>query len=362
LPAALLIACVGPVSGWLWPEFNWDMLAYIGIAQAWILQDPQTAHAAAYLDAARFAHAHGLEAAYNLLSHGSVYRQTLANDPEAFSEVLRFYRLRPLYEALVIAIGRAGGSFAAATIIISCVSVLAANLAVLWFAIARTGWRAGVVLSAAFALSPPIMTVAGYSTADALGTAFVTFAAIAWMRGWPLLGATILLVSVGARSDFAVTNLIVAAVLLAARLAGVWRVPAASLVLLALSYPLAHIIESVGGAYPFMVLYYNTFVAFLLHPAHPGALAIPPRRFISALYWGIVKGLANGAYAWPLIPALFIGARAWFAPPALFALAFIIALGLRIVVFPEPDIRLVAPIFAVVYVVFIQVRKEAVLF
>jgi hypothetical protein len=38
------------------------------------------------------------------------------------------------------------------------------------------------------------------------------------------------------------------------------------------------------------------------------------------------------------------------------------ALAARIVVFPEPDIRLVAPIFAVVYVVFVESRKEVVLF
>jgi hypothetical protein len=361
LPVALLIACLGPVSGWLWPEFNWDMLAYIAVAQAWLLPDPSAAHAGAYLDAARFAQAHGMVSAYNLLAHGSAYRETLANDPIAFDEVLRFYRLRPLYEALVIAVGRASGSFAAATIIISSSSVLAANLAMLWFAIARAGLLTGVALFAGFALSPPIMTVAGYSTADALGTAFVTFAAIAWMRGQPILGAAILLASVGARSDFAVTNIIVAAMLLAARLAGVWRVPVASLVLLVLSYPLARVIESVGGAYPFKVLYYNTFVAFLLHPANPGALVIPTHRFISALYWGIVKGLANGAYAWPIIPMLFFGARAWVAPPAILALAFVVALAVRIVVFPEPDIRLVAPIFAVGYVVLIETRKQVIL-
>jgi hypothetical protein len=360
LPIVSLVALLAPVSGWLWPAFNWDMLAYIGIAEDWLLPDRQVAHAATYADAARFARAHGLDAAYALLAHATPYRHTLATDPEAFGEVLRFYRLRPIYEALVVALGWLGGSFAAATIATSCLAVLAANLAVLRFALGRAGPRLGNALFAGFALSPPIMTVAGYSTADALGTAFVTGGAIAWLAGRPNLGAAILLASVAVRSDFALTNLIVAGALLAARLAGIWRVPAFSLVLLVLSYPLARVIEAVGGAYPFIVLYYNTFVAFLLHPANPGPIVVPPRRFVTALYWGVVKGLASGAYSWPLIPALFLAQRARLSPPAIFASAFLLALAVRIIIFPEPDIRLVAPIFAVVYVALIaeQGRKD----
>jgi len=360
--ALLPIALLAPFSGWLWPEFNWDMLAYIGIAEDWLLPDRAAAHVAAYADAARFAHAHGMDAAYALLAHGTDYRQTLATDPEAFGEVLRFYRLRPIYEACVVVFGWLGGSFAAATIATSCLAVLAANLAVLRFALGTTSPLLGAALFVGFALSPPIMTVAAYSTADALGTAFVTGGAIAWMAGWPILGAATLLASVAVRSDFALTNLIVAAVLLAVRLAGIWRVPAASLVLLILSYPLAKVIEAVGGAYPFIVLYYNTFVAFLLHPANPGPIVVPPRRFVTALYWGVVKGLASGAYSWPLIPAIFLALRTRLSAPVIFASAFLLALGVRIVIFPEPDIRLVAPIFAAVYVALVTEtgRKDVV--
>jgi hypothetical protein len=367
--AAMLIAGIGPASGYLWPELNWDMLAYTAIAHRWLLADPQAAQAAAYLDAQHFAQARGLSGAFDQLAHGSAYRQTLAGNAEAFAEVLRFYNLRPLYEAAVVAFGWCGVNFAAATVLVSAASVFAANLAVLWFAVLARGALLGAALAAGFALSPPLMTVAGYSTADALGTACVTCGAIAWLAGRPVLGAAILCASVTARTDFALTNLIVAAALLLARLRGLVRVPLASLVLLVLAYPLARTIEIADGAYPFMVLYYNTFVAWLPHPAHPGPILVPPRRFATALYWGVVKGLANGAYAWPWVPAIFLAARRHWSQSCVLATAFLLALAARILIFPEPDIRLVAPVFAVAYVALIrspaggpEQQKEVVLF
>jgi hypothetical protein len=355
LAAAAGAACVGPVTALVWPQINWDMLAYIGIVKSWSLSDPAAIQHAAYADALRFAHAMHDDPAGAALVGGNDYRRLMARDPASFLEAFGFYRIRPLYEVLLAVVARATPTVAQATVVISACAALIANLAVLAFARRRAGAVAGALLGMGFALSPVIVTVAGYSTADALGTCVVLLGVMALVSGRAVLGAAILAGSVGVRSDFMLMNAAMLGVLAVAWWRGWWRVPVAALALLAASIVAARAIEAWGGSFGYHVLYYNTFVQTLLHPAHPGPMPVPAHRWVTAILEGVHAGLANGAFSLPLLVALLVvavlGAADLRDRAVLVFLALALALGGRILLFPSADVRLSAPIFGGVFVV-----------
>ena len=273
-------------------------------------------------------------------------------------EALGFYRIRPLYEVLLAVVSRITPTIAQATVLISAAAVLICNLAMLAFARRCAGAAPGALLTIGFALSPVIMTVAGYSTADALGTCVVLAGTMALLSGRPILGAGVLAAAVGVRSDFMLMNAVMLAILLLARWRGWWRVPIAAPALLAASVLAARGIEAWAGAYGYHVLYYNTFVDILLHPAHPGPMPVPAHRWVTAIIEGVTAGLANGAFSLPLLVSLILlpafAVRDLRDPAVLIFITLIAALAGRILLFPSADVRLSAPIFAGLYAVLVH--------
>ncbi len=166
-----------------------------------------------------------------------------------------------------------------------------------------------------------------------------------------------MMAAVGVRSDFMLMNATLLLVLAASRLRGWWSIPLPGLALLAASILLARGIEAWAGNYGYHVLYYNTFVQTLLHPAHPGPMIIPPARWITAIVNGVANGMANGAFSMPLLVGLILlpllPADRIDAPAVLFAALFL-SLAARVVLFPSADVRLSAPIFAALYAVLVQ--------
>lgn len=357
LPVAILAVFFGPAAALVWPQINWDMLAYIGILKSWSLSDPAAIQHAAFADGLAFAHTMHNDAVGTALASGSAYRRLMSSDPAAFMESFGFYRIRPFYEVLLAAVSRLTPTIAQATVLISAAATCAANIAILVFARRRVGPALGALLALGFALSPVMMTVAGYSTADALGTLVVLLGILAMLSGRPVMGAAILMAAVGVRSDFMLMNATLLLVLAASRLRGWWSIPLPGLALLAASILLARGIEAWAGNYGYHVLYYNTFVQTLLHPAHPGPMIIPPARWITAIVNGVANGMANGAFSMPLLVGLILlpllPADRIDAPAVLFAALFL-SLAARVVLFPSADVRLSAPIFAALYAVLVQ--------
>jgi hypothetical protein len=364
----VIVACClfAPLSGLVWPQYNWDMLAYIGIVQSWHSADPALIHDAAYADAGHFAALWALQKPFaQLIDPASPYRHAMATDPHAFMAQFPFYRLRPLYLVLLELISHLTGSVAAATIVVSTVATLAVNTLVATFAMRRAGLVTAALLIPAFCLSPPVMMVARFETADALTTLLVTAACIAFLRGRDIAAAAILCVCVTVRSDMMVMNAVLACCLIGARLAGrgprrVW--PAVALLLA--SVGIARAIEALAGSYGYRTLFHVTFMeGFTPTPAIYAHAAIPLRRVVTALLEGISDGLANGGFAAVLLCCLGIVALAVLRPGAardrLLAVALAVTFLVRLAVFPSPDVRLVAAIFAGLFVVMVQLIGDA---
>jgi hypothetical protein len=347
-----------PVSGLIWPQYNWDMLAYIGIVRSWHSADPAFIHDGAYADAQHFASIWALQKPFALLvDPTSPYRHAMATDPLAFIAQFPFYRLRPLYLLLLDLLSHLTGSVAAATLVVSTSATLAVNALVAAFAIRRVGLRYATLLAAAFCLSPPVMMIAKFETADALTTLFVLAACVSFLRGRDVLAAAILCVCVAVRTDTMVLNAVLACCLIGARLARRWPRPVwQPAALLLVSVGIARAIEASAGSYGYRTLFHVTFMeGFTATPAAYAHAAIPLRRVVTALAEGLSDGIANGGFAAVLLCCLAIVALAVLRQAAardrLLAAALAATFLVRLAVFPSPDVRLVAAIFAGLFVV-----------
>ncbi len=369
------LACLGaiaacclfaPISGLIWPQYNWDMLAYIGIVTSWHSADPAAIQQAAYADARHFADAWALQKPFaQLVDPASPYRHAMATDPQAFLAQFPFYRLRPLYLLLLDLIAHVTGSIAAATLVVSTTATLALNALVAVFAIRRTGLVTATLLVLAFCLSAPVMMIAHFETADALTTLLVAAACITFLRGRDILAAAILCLCVTVRSDMMVMNAVLACCLIGARLARHWPRPVwQPAALLLASVGIARVIEAAAGSYGYRTLFHVTFMeGFTPNPAAFAHAAIPLRRVVTALAEGISDGIANGGFSAVLLCCLAITALAVLRPAStrdrLLAAALAVTFMVRLAVFPSPDVRLVAAIFAGLFVVVAKLLGDA---
>jgi hypothetical protein len=339
------------------------MLAYIGIVKSWHSADPAAIHDAAYADAQHFAAIWALQKPFaQLIDPTSPYRHAMATDPQAFLAQFPFYRLRPLYLVLLDLLSHLTGSVAAATLLVSTTATLALNALVSAFTIRRAGLLAATLLVPAFCLSPPIMMIARFETADALTTLLVAAACITFLHGRDLLAAAILCVCVTVRSDTMVLNAVLACCMIAARLAGRWpRAVWQPAALLLASVALARAIEAHAGSYGYRTLFHVTFMeGFTPTPAIYAHAAIPLRRVVTALVEGVSDGMANGGFSAVLLCGLAIVAlRPAAARERLLAAAVAATFIVRLMVFPSPDVRLVATIFAGLFVIIVKLIGES---
>jgi hypothetical protein len=363
---AVIAACClfAPLSGLIWPQYNWDMLAYIGIVKSWHSADPTVIHNAAYADAQHFAASWALQKPYaQLIDPNSAYRHAMATDPQAFLAQFPFYRLRPLYLLLLDLLSHVTGSVAAATLLVSTAATLGLNALVATFALRRAGLVAATLLVPAFCLLPPVMMIARFETADALTTLLVAAACIAFLRGRDLLAAAMLCVCVMVRSDTMVLNAVLAFCLIAARVAGRWPRPVwQPAALLLASVGLARAIEAQAGSYGYRTLFHVTFMeGFTPTPAIYAHAAIPLRRVMTALVEGVSDGLANGGFSAVLLCGLAILAlRPAATRDRVLAAALALTFLVRLAVFPSPDVRLVATIFAGLFVVVTELSARVI--
>jgi hypothetical protein len=151
------------------PQFNWDIIPYLGATGSFEIQDKQALHASVFDELARFVPA----SAYQSLVTGSDYRVAVATDPEAFSQQLPFYQPRVLYIGLLFLLSKLGLNVVMVTYLISAVSV-ALGLWVLFVAFHRTLSGYLLLLFPVLALGMGVLDLARLSTAD--GLAFLAIA------------------------------------------------------------------------------------------------------------------------------------------------------------------------------------------
>jgi hypothetical protein len=354
---ALAILCILAVTviAWKIPFLGWDMLPYVAIVHSWTDATPADIHAATYADAARFAADHHLEAVMRLLGQGP-YRETMETDAGAFSEQLPLYKIRPLYLLIVAAVAKFTPTVSEATVLVSVLSFCACCMTILWYGVRSVGAASGSIVAALFALSPPAIGAAKLSTPDALLTLLVTVAAILFVRGRLLTAAVLLTTGVLIRTDLELFDLCLAISWLLLSWAQSYVVLVSGI--LAASVLVGAAVNAWAGNYGYVVLYRFTFIdGSVPHPASLRGLGIPLTTFVNNIVRGVRNSLDNGGL-WILLAMLGL-CVALSRPGALTCRALLASVAAytcaRFILFPEHDVRLAAPAFAILTVALLTI-------
>ncbi len=288
------------------------------------------------------------------------YRAAMATDAAAFEEQLPFYRIRPLYLAIVASAATADGDgvrfgFAGGGRIVSS----RAALVVLWYGVrsagALAGGIAGACRSGAAGDAGGAAVDARYAD-DAAGDGggdLVRARAAAAGGVFADRGGLI-------RTDLEVFDVCLAGawLLLGRREPGRFGVAG----ILAASVPVSAAVNAWAGNYGYVVLYRFTFVeGNVPHPASLRGLGFPFGSSLPNIEAGVKYSLENGGL-WMVLALLGLcvtllargfGGRDRMCEALLLAVG--LSTAVRFVLFPELDLRLVAPAVAVLTVVVLTI-------
>ncbi len=157
-------------SGLLRPEFNWDIVPYVGCVQSLRTADPHELHSSTYAELRSVAGTRHYTAPDDPFDTPS--RKAVRSDPDEFVKILSFYRFHAAYILLIAALAHAGMDVVFATYFVSAVSVLVSFF--ILYAIARRYLGNGYFYLVPFlALALGTVVVARLSTPDGLALMFL---------------------------------------------------------------------------------------------------------------------------------------------------------------------------------------------
>ncbi|MBE7185226.1 MAG: hypothetical protein INR68_12585 [Methylobacterium mesophilicum] len=319
--------------GWLRPDYNWDLVAYVATAL-----EPQNPDAASLHRAAWGAvEAEVTPEKLRDLQEGDAYRLAQWLSPENFQSQLGMYRVKVLYVELIRWLTPVVGVVDAA-VLLSVLPALAFGALLLWWLREADALQAGLVLAPALMLAD-FRSMASAATPDMLVSLISLAAVFALWKRRDLIGCALLLLSVLVRPD---SVILAFAVLIAAVLYG-WR----WLPMLA-TFGLALVFASLVGRYGGHPGWWPHFVFSTVEMQANMANFHPPFSLVEFL-----RGYARGALfaltenGWPWLLALSV--VGWSLAARLgrvghertHALIFALAIGVlgKFASFPLPDDR-----------------------
>lgn len=165
----LFVYCLSILCAAVWslkkPAYNWDMLPYMGIILSYDQSDVKIIHRETYAIARD-----QIPTVYykRLIDSSNAYRNTMAKNPAFFYSQFPFYIVKPLYTRAAYLFFRTGISLPMSTILPSVIAYFFTGL--LLFSWIKKYWNDlyACIASLLIMLSPPLLTVAGLSTPDAL--------------------------------------------------------------------------------------------------------------------------------------------------------------------------------------------------
>lgn len=255
------------------PAYSWDMIAYMGVAASYFDDDIVEIHRTAYEQLRE-----GVpQAAFEELTATIPYQVAVREDAASFASQLPFYRVKPLYPALVAGLHAAGLSLPDAQIAISKLSVvLTMAAAYLWFR--RGAGRLGSSLLCCFMFSfLPVAAFSGWLTPDPLFLLLVVaYGLVLTSPGHRLHSFLFWPVLMLCRPDALILLLLIGGYL-------IWRgrhrkVAAAMSVAAVAQYVVQ---AQLSGNYGWATLFYHSFVEYMADPA-----AVEPRLTL-AEYAGV---------------------------------------------------------------------------
>lgn len=319
--------------GWLRPDYNWDMVAYVATALENRAEDAETLHAQAWAVIEEGAD----EAQEYHLKFSNPYNLNQWENPEDFQSQLSMYRVKVAYIWLLRLLEPFTG-LAAAAILLSVVPAIGVGLLCLcWL------WRAQALQGAFFLL--PLLLLTDYSRMTSAAVpdmllALVSLAALyALWRGREWLGCGLLFASVFVRPDNIV---LIFAILIAAVLFNRRTLPVFVTFLAAFIACVA--ISRLGGHPGWWAHFYFSCVEIQNSMA-----GFNPEFSLLTMLKGYVRGAVVSLQFndWPALLAVLVAGWALLARqgrmgnPGANALVFALAIGTlgKFASFPLPDDR-----------------------
>ncbi len=188
------------------PYYNWDMFPYMAIA----LSNPSVPFDSTHRQVYRIAKAELPSQDFEAISSR---QPELMKDAASFQNILKYFTIKPGYNAFVWALYHLGANLVAATYLPSLFSYLTLGLLLFWWT-QRTGppMLAGLA-TVVIMLAPPMVDLARYSSPDMLCALVSATGFLLIMSARTLPGLMVLLTAVLIRPDALILLLLVTLVL-----------------------------------------------------------------------------------------------------------------------------------------------------
>ena len=299
------------------PIVGWDVLGYRGAAAP--CSNPTCISEYAHANAPR-------------VTGENDYTRAVALNPYHFSQQLPFYSIKPLFVLAIQILTAVGVPLYWAPFIVSAVTYFLLSLLVL-------RWLGQPVLAAVVMLLPPVLLVARCPTPDCLGLLLVAagFYLIS-VSGRRFLGCGVLVISVWARPDFVILCVLAFLWLWHTRRLDLSELGVLSLLAIGSNI----IINHLAGNYGWTTLVYHSFVHKLVAPGEMVVNVAPALYARLVIHTTFQAFLSNGMF----LLVLAVGCLLWYAwqdmPVGLAAVA-LSARVLAFALFPNADLRYLAP-------------------
>ena len=231
-------------------RYDWDMLAYVGLALRIGGATSEQAHRLTFEQA----RVHVPAAEYYKLVVGPPNKRLIARSPEEFGRHLPFYDIKPAYPALIALLAAAGVNPIDATGFVSMAAFAGLAAVLLRWLCAFMAAPLALSLTAAIATNPLFLSQSYHPSPDALSAMFIITAfALGTSRAFPA-AAAVAVASVAVRPD---DILLLGATVAMMAILGQWRIAlVGGIAGVALFFAILH----EGGAYPWSTLFYTSFV------------------------------------------------------------------------------------------------------
>jgi hypothetical protein len=260
------------------PDWNMDMLAYMG--NALLLEDTNVSrlHQRVYAEVSRLP-----SGTQRMLMEGEEERKDRAAKPDHWAEFLPLFAIRPMYNASLYILYRLGVPLLSTLPLVSAGSYFGLSILIYcWLKSHETlpGFAAGCALL--IMLMPPIVVLGRYTGADGISTFLALISLyLLFERSLTAVGVCILLSSIFFRTDNVVLAVPVLVAIWFQKRMKYWQ--AAVLGLVAIGSVL--VINHAAGDYGIQMLYYRNFVAAPFAPAEM-VVHFTPRQYAVAFLGG----------------------------------------------------------------------------
>lgn len=338
------------------PEYNWDMLPYMGLVLQKDFKNINIIHEQTYEQA----QLHIPDPAYKQLTDTSnPYRKKMYQQAEEFYAQLPYYTIKPIYVEVVRFFYLRGMPLPLATVFPSVISYFLMGAILLLWVSSFLRLPYAVMGCLLFMFSPPMFTAAGLSSPDALSSLFL-LVAFYFMLQRPRIFPSFLfiLLAVWTRLD----NIIAAFLLIL-----LWNygkkpdksrilASASMLVVLTASY---FIINSFSRELGGKVVLYARFYRFPNMVADYDA-AFSLKTYVQVLYSRGISGIYNSNIIVCFL-FVFLGMigvsnlkfHEW-GTEQLFLLVFLITFAIRYLLYPEISDRFYLAFYIAIYILFLK--------